>query len=73
MDKLLYVLDICIPRFIDDEVALQDVGDHMEIVCSMKDVQNGESFDGIATMRGFNLFGFMLFNKMVGEVRPFKK
>lgn len=70
--KLLIILDILVPRFINDEVAVQRVGRSCmhEIVCSMKDISIGERFDGVATMQAFNLFGFGLFPKQIGEIRP---
>lgn len=72
MNFIIKFLDICIPRFIDEDVALVNVDGQLEIVCSMKDVEQDEVFDGIVTIRGFNFFGFMLFSKCIGEVRPFK-
>lgn len=65
--------DLMIPRFMTEEVALSDNGDHYEIACSMVDVQPGETFDAIGTMRIFNLFGFALFPSMVGDPRPFTR
>ena len=54
-----------------EEVALIDAGDHYEVACSMAWAPPGETFDAIATMRCFNLFGFGLFPSIVGEPRPF--
>lgn len=64
------LFDIILPRFITEDVALHDNGDCYEIVCCMSDIQEGERFDGIVTMRTFNLFGLAIFPKQVGEVRP---
>jgi hypothetical protein len=68
---LIYkILDVLIPRFMTEDVALIDTGERYEIVCSMVDVMEWERFDGVATMRVFNFLGFALFPKMIGEVRP---
>ena len=70
------LLDIMIPRFITEDVAVERrvcddcCEEHYEIACSMLDIEPGERFDGIATMRGFNLFGMLLFPRQVGVVRP---
>lgn len=64
------LLDIIVPRFITEDVALEFDGDHYMVVCCMADVRPGERFDGIGTMRTFNLFGVAIFPKHVGEVRP---
>ena len=62
--------DILVPRFLTEEVALDAVGDQFEIICSMADIQPEEEYDAVATMQVFNLFGFALFPKLVGEPRP---
>lgn len=69
--SLSKLLDILVPRFVTEDVAVKQVGRSSihEIVCSMKDVRPGERFDGVATMRTFNLFGFGLFPAQVGDVR----
>lgn len=64
MNKLL---DILLPRFITEEVALRDDGDHLTIVCSLSDVKPGERFDAVGTIRSFNLFGLAIFPRTVGE------
>ena len=63
------ILDILLPRFITEEVALRDDGDHLVIACALADVKAGEEFPAIATVRAFNLFGLALFPKMIGEPR----
>lgn len=68
--KIRQLIDLIIPRFITEDVALHDNGQGYEIVCCMDDVQPGERFDGVATMRCFNLFGSGIWPKQVGEVRP---
>jgi hypothetical protein len=70
--NLARILDIVIPRFVTEDVAVKQVGRSSmhEIVCSMKDIRPRERFDGIATYRMFNLFGFGFFQKQIGEVRP---
>ncbi|ELL4389738.1 hypothetical protein [Pseudomonas aeruginosa] len=60
------ILDILIPRFITERVALLEAtAGHLEIACAISDVRPNERFDGIATIRSFNLLGFALFPKMV--------
>jgi len=68
--RLARIIDIVMPRFITEEVALIDTGDRYEPVCSMVDVQDGERFDAVATFRSFNLFGIGLRPKMIGKVKP---
>lgn len=69
--KLKTILDVLIPRFMTEEVALADTGDSYVIACSVVDLEPGEIPDAVATMRIFNLFGFALFPKMIGEPRPY--
>lgn len=63
------ILDILLPRFITEEVALVDAGDHLEVACALADVKPGEAFAAVATIRSFNLLGRALFPKMIGEPR----
>ena len=63
------LLDLILPRFITEDVALIDTGDGLEIGCRLADVRHGERFAAVATIRSFNLFGFALFPRMVGEPR----
>lgn len=73
------LLDVLTPRIVTEDVALEEYSDYFNcmgideqygIVCSMRDIKPGERFDGIATMRVFNLFGMGLFPKQIGDVRP---
>ncbi|MNO80850.1 hypothetical protein D3C76_720700 [compost metagenome] len=70
------LLDILVPRFITEDVALInaycDDCDHPHLmpVCCLADVDPDEEFDAIGTMSCFNLFGWALFAKLVGDVRP---
>lgn len=64
------ILDLILPRFIVEDVALVDEGDRLEIACSMADVKEGEIFDATATIRSFNLFGIALFPRMIDGPRP---
>lgn len=69
-------LDILVPRFLTEDVAVSVTycghcdEPHLQPVCAMTDVEPGERFDGIMTMRCFNLFGRGLFARQVGEIRP---
>lgn len=73
MNMILRFLDWAIPRFITEDVALKDIGDVYEIVCSMKDLEPGETYDAVVAMDSFNFFGHALFAKQAGDVRPWPK
>jgi len=70
MSGLRKFLDIAIPRFITEEVALIDRGDGYEIVCAVKDAEPGESFDARVTVSSLQVLGFGLFPRVIGDVRP---
>ncbi len=72
MKLIAKLLDVLVPRFLQEDVAPIDVGTHYEIVCAISDLQPGEEYDAVATMQTFNFFGLALFPKMVGGVRPFQ-
>lgn len=78
LETLADILDVIVPRFIREDVALEynDEQEGWDIVCSVKDIQEGEEFEAFATVKSFNLFGYGLFPRMVGEVmyelRPYK-
>lgn len=63
------IADVAVPRFMTEDVALQIRDGGYHIVCCMADIEEGEIFDGVATVRMFNFFGAGLWPKMVGEVR----
>jgi hypothetical protein len=71
------LLDILIPRFVTEDVAcLEVICDHCDElhllpVCSMESVEPGEVFDAIVPFSCFNLFGWVLFSRPVGEPMPF--
>lgn len=74
MKTLLYKFyDIFFPRFITEEVVImydeEGVG---QLICRLEDVFEDEVFDGIVTVRSFNLFGYAIFPTMVGDVKPWK-
>lgn len=64
------LFDLLLPRLLTEEVALQDNGDHLVIVCPMTEVKPGERFHAVATMRVFNLFGYALFPRMISGPLP---
>jgi hypothetical protein len=74
--NLSRVLDILIPRFMTEDAAADlHFCDHCnkphpQPVCSMKDIEPGEVFAGIMTVRFFNLFGLSLFPRFDGVMRP---
>ncbi|WP_273761552.1 hypothetical protein [Aeromonas hydrophila] len=65
-----YLMDLLVPRFITEDVALELLEDGYHPVCSMDDVRPGERFDGIVAMRSFTWLHVALFPRIVGEVRP---
>ncbi len=75
---LTRLLDILIPRFItEDAAAVFEMCEHCpaahpQPVCSMDDVYPGEVFDGIVTVRFFNLFGVALWTRCDAVMRPWK-
>lgn len=73
MKAIRVFLDIVIPRFLTKDVCLLWDGEFYQIACCVGDAREGEEFDGIATMRCFNLFGVGLFPSIVGEVRPWQR
>lgn len=61
---VLFALDILVPRFITEDVAMSYSGsgarsdwENYDIECSMIDVQPEEIFDGVATVDSFQFFG----------------
>ncbi|AYN55392.1 hypothetical protein [Dickeya phage Coodle] len=75
---LLFLLDVLVPRFIEEVVAFgmcddsedPDVYEYYPM-CALKDIAEGEEVAAVGTMRSFNLFGFALFPKLIGELRPY--
>jgi len=66
---MLKFLDWLVPRFITEYVALKEINfGEYEIVCSMKDLGEYEHADAKVLVTTFNLFGFGLFPKLVGEI-----
>lgn len=75
----IFLLDVLTPRFIKEEVAFglygetedPDVDEYFPM-CALKDIVEGEpGIVMVGTMRSFNLFGFALFPKLIGDLRPF--
>lgn len=70
------LLDILVPRFVTEDTALirdycSDCGvEHLHPVCAMASVEPGDVFDGIASIKFFNLFGMAIFSRRVGPIRP---
>ena len=76
---LRFALDILIPRFITEDVALAFMGggaidnvDSYAIVCAMADIEPGERFDAIATVDAFQFLGFGMTYR-IGNVRLWPK
>lgn len=72
------LFSILIPRFIKEEVAftLYEEGETPEDntyfpICALDDVDETDDVQMVGMMRSFNLFGFALFPKLIGELRPY--
>ncbi|MDG9928495.1 MULTISPECIES: hypothetical protein [unclassified Pseudomonas] len=63
------LLDFLLPRFITEDVALVDAGDHLEIIGRLADAPPGFVPAAVATIRSFNLFGWAICPRMIGEPR----
>lgn len=63
------IIDLLIPRFLDEYVALVEINGKYEIVCPVSDLRPLEKLDAVVKMRCFNLFGWALFPKQIGEVK----
>lgn len=70
-ERIKRFFDIVIPRFIYEDVVLLDIDGELHTIKPLICVEDGEFFDGVITLQVFNLFGFALFGKTVGEVRKF--
>ena len=62
------ILDILIPRFIEEDVALMFDGKDYQMICSVKDLEPHEKPDAVVTFQTFNFFGLWLFPKQIGEI-----
>ena len=69
MNLLKKILDLAIPRFLVEDVALVEINGNYEIVCPIAVLRPLEKFDAVVKMRVFNLFGWALFPKQIGEVK----
>lgn len=63
------ILDILIPRFITEEVALEYDAqlDKFVPICAMVDIGPYDYVDAKVTFRSFNFFGLALFPSMVED------
>ncbi len=64
LNKIKFIFDILIPRFITEDIAViyNETTEDIFIICALSDVRLGEYYNYIATSRGFNFFGLSLFN-----------
>lgn len=74
MKLIKRILEIVIPRFTTEDVALQrtqpgNSWECFDIVCAMDDVQEYERFDGIATVDSFVFLGIG-FTYKIANFRP---
>ncbi|WVP82771.1 hypothetical protein vBEcoMJN03_1910 [Escherichia phage vB_EcoM_JN03] len=69
-----WLFDILCPRFIKEEVAFVNHEGQQDLwipLCALSDVTESDEVGMVGTMRSFNLFGFALFPKLIGELRPY--
>ena len=72
--KFFYmIIDLLIPRFITEDVALNEIDGILEIVCVMSDVSEGELFDGVVSVKSLVWFNKGFFPSQVGEVREWTR
>lgn len=67
---LRFAADRLVPRFLTEDVAVASRGDVPDVVCSMLDIEPGEEFAGIATVRSFTWFGLCFLPRQIGAIRP---
>lgn len=80
LTTILWIFDIIIPRFIKEEVAFGLLGgtedpevDEYYPICALADVHDEDTeVVMIGVMKSFNLFGFALFPKLMGELYPYE-
>ncbi|CAB5508633.1 hypothetical membrane protein [Salmonella phage Se_EM1] len=69
-----WLFDILCPRFIKEEVAFVNHEGQQDLwipLCALSDVTESDEVGMVGTMRSFNLFGFALFPKLIGELHPY--
>ncbi|UGL60181.1 hypothetical protein [Salmonella phage vB_SenAc-pSC20] len=69
-----WLFDILCPRFIKEEVAFVNHEGQQDLwipLCALSDVTESDEVGMVGTMRSFNLFGFSLFPKLIGELHPY--
>jgi hypothetical protein len=58
-------LDKYLPRFITEEVALQETHDGFIPMCAMQDIKQGEFVAAKCIFKSFNLFGLAICPRMI--------
>ena len=77
MKRLARIAGFFIPHFATDEAVVNfgdcDCGEAncIEVVCLVEDVQPGERFDGIVTLRAFAFLWWGFYPQQIGKVRTF--
>lgn len=64
MKLMLKILDIIIPRFITEDLALIVIGKELWVLGRVVDIQPGETYNAVGTAKAFNFFGFGLFARI---------
>lgn len=67
---LRFAADRLVPRFLTEDVAVVFTPDGPDVACSMLDIEPGETFDAIVTLRSFTWLGVCMFPRQIGAVRP---
>lgn len=61
-------LDAFTPRFVTDEVAFSMDEQGYHLIGSMWMLDPGERYDATGKIRSFNLFGWAIFPKLIGDI-----
>ena len=61
------ILDIFLPRFVTDRVAVVIDGDNFYPVCLEDELTKDVVYHKIVTVHSFNLFGFAIFPRLAEE------
>jgi len=67
---IIWLLDVLVPRMITEKTALvlSLCPDEYEVLCPFDELEHLEAYDATCTMHYFNLFGFAIFPKVIGEI-----
>ena len=61
-------IDAFMPRFVTDKVAFELIGGCYHGIGPLRLLELGEHYDATGAVRSFNLFGWAIFPKLIGEI-----